>query len=1307
MNRILALIVCLCTLYQPLHALEDGQTVRISCKGMTLSIQDSNLDVNSNAVLWTETGTNSQRWLLIDTGRDSYYLTNAYTKFYLGGTTAATANSAVGQVAQATARTRGMWELVPVEGKADTYIFYLGTARRVALGAPTQNADGGQVVLLNASTADEERIQWTVEACEPLPDNLTESIRDDMMQKWCAHYYHKASTGYVIGRGGWWGDAEMFEVVLDALETTGEAQYATMFDNLYKNFCQRNNTDWSGNEYNDDISWMCIACIRAYLLTGNTEYRTRAKQNFDKMYSRAQKHANGTLLWRQSSPDGTNSCVNGPAAVCACYLAEAYGQESYYEKAASIYAGERQYLFNINSAGTFNGQVYDSYNVKEKKVSNTWSSTYNQGTCLGAAIMLWNHYGRPQYKSDADAIMKWTAANLADNHGIIKVCQTVSGDLTGFKGILMRYVRRYAADLDHPEYYQWLANNAYHAWNNRNSKGISMSAWLHKTTENFNYSDGGSFDTDGVGAFTAVSAAFNAHLGVLNRRNAYQRMEAEQFSYLQGTPVNAGTEDDGTRVAGPMMNQQYIGYRRVSFPTQAASHIRLRMKLMRPTAKLFVYADHPQKGQLLCTISGDDMETTAQWTDVIKPLNVPIAGEHDIYLVASGTSRIQLMYVNWFQFQSENPVFPDITNGGGRLTTSMQPATSTAGASTDSSDSPTASASISALTDDNVLTEFVAEAASEGDSWVQYESDWPFRLQGYSVFSGLTASDPIGWTLLGSADGQSWDELDSRRDIAFDVRGQKMQLPVTPQEEYAFYRLVLDLPEDLQSPVSLSEWQLYGQGLSSRDISAEGVTLSEGFEALCDHDANTKVQLSSPTEIVFRTEGSYLLSGYALTIEDSADEPYAWTLYGSTNGRTWTSISQQTGQQFPYSVTTAVYSLESQSAYQYFKLSFNMDEGNRLTFREIQLFGTLDFGRFYPDITQFVYIISSDESDTSPLTDDNGYSYADLSGEGASWHIDLPIPTRVLGYSIVSGNKAELDPKEVILTGIQEDATEATLSKRTLNFGTRGERVTTGVTSSKLFTGLDLNIISTAGEGTTARIAELEIYGTAIAEAGYDGLHLPAEVSSSVQSATVAESVDKLSDQNRTSRYRAAFNGPQSIIFSFSEPQFIQTYALTAAKDEPSRDPRAWTIEGSADGKEWILLDRRDAQEFSHRYATQFYHISAPGTYSFYRLTVNEVNGSNQLQIGQLQMFAFASTHLIITPAQADEELKLDLHHDLFSIVAPQAAELTIHDLQGRLVVRQALPAGNNTFSTNQLRPGLYIIRLLSGDSHIARIIRR
>ena len=74
---------------------------------------------------------------------------------------------------------------------------------------------------------------------------FSERMRDEIVDGFMKQYYRNASTGHVFGKGGWWGDAEMFETILDAFETTGDTKYKTYFDELYRNFVSRNGTDWS------------------------------------------------------------------------------------------------------------------------------------------------------------------------------------------------------------------------------------------------------------------------------------------------------------------------------------------------------------------------------------------------------------------------------------------------------------------------------------------------------------------------------------------------------------------------------------------------------------------------------------------------------------------------------------------------------------------------------------------------------------------------------------------------------------------------------------------------------------------------------------------------------------------------------------------------------------------------------------------------------------------------------------------------------------------------------------------------------
>ena len=662
-RNLISFVLLLCVSIS-MSAFEDGQVVRLSKGKRSLMAENSLLEANANAVLWTETNTHSQRWKLVDTGRGTFFLQNVYTQYYLGGISGTGNKAVVGMIAKNL--TRGAWELVPAEGSENKYHIFINKTRRYALSSDVETTDGTGVILLTASTAEPAQIEWEVEVDENAePYGFSVPMRDDMMKKFKARHYKKQSTGYSIDNGGWWGDAEMFETILDAYETTGKQEYATMFENLYVNFIARNKGTWykqgvqGYNEYNDDIAWMCIACVRAFLLTGTTKYLTTAKNNFNGMFERADCYGNDLLQWKHNSGQGTNACINGPASVCACYLAIATADTTYYEKAKKTYLANRKQLYEF-SGGKPTGKVWDSYDQGTKKY-NYWASTYNQGTSLGAAIMLYNHYKTSMYKTDAEAIIKWTTKELADSHGIIKVCQTVRGDLCGFKGILMRYIRKYAQDLNHPEYYEWLAKNAYHAWNNRNSGGITSSAWLTKSEENYKHQEGDELKTfEAFGNSTCLSAVFNAHLGVVEKHNAYEPIQAENFFYIMNADVvDKGNADDGTGEVSNMKNTNYVGYKNVDFGTDSATYITMRVNFMRAVSKLSVYADSPdpEKGTLLCTLSSEDGDAELNtWGTYTKTLDDPVTGVHNIYLVATGTSNVRLLSVNWLQFLSESVI---------------------------------------------------------------------------------------------------------------------------------------------------------------------------------------------------------------------------------------------------------------------------------------------------------------------------------------------------------------------------------------------------------------------------------------------------------------------------------------------------------------------------------------------------------------------------------------------------------------------------------------------------------------------------
>lgn len=301
-------------------------------------------------------------------------------------------------------------------------------------------------------------------------------------------------------RKGFWDQAEMMEVVLDAYEVTKSPIYLERFDKLYKHFITLHREDWMYNEFNDDITWAVLFCVRAYQFTGNKVYLQKAKDQFDKMYARAYTPSyGGGLIWNESKTS-KNACINGPAMVACCYLAQSTGDTSYYDKAIDLYKWSKINLFDPPT-----GKVNDAINLDEGTQTIKvfpWSSTYNQGTYLGAAILLYKYTKDQRYLKDAEKIATYTKDTMYK--GLVMNNEDNGEDLPGFKGILARYARIYISETKDKSFADWMLLNATTAYKNRNALGLIHTKWATKTPEGIPES--------AFGCSTAVSLLINTSL---------------------------------------------------------------------------------------------------------------------------------------------------------------------------------------------------------------------------------------------------------------------------------------------------------------------------------------------------------------------------------------------------------------------------------------------------------------------------------------------------------------------------------------------------------------------------------------------------------------------------------------------------------------------------------------------------------------------------------------------------------------------------------------------------------------------------
>ncbi|MDX9727105.1 MAG: glycoside hydrolase family 76 protein, partial [Bacteroidales bacterium] len=130
------------------------------------------------------------------------------------------------------------------------------------------------------------------------------------------------------------------------------------------------------------------------------------------------------------------------------------------------------------------GKVNDNVDLDQETGQlkiNRWSSTYNQGTYLGAAVMLYRYTKELSYLSDAQKIAQYIRDDMYKS-GVMNN-EYNGNDLPGFKGIFARYARMYTVDLNKTDLIEWLLLNARVAYNNRNSQNLIQTRWATKTAE--------------------------------------------------------------------------------------------------------------------------------------------------------------------------------------------------------------------------------------------------------------------------------------------------------------------------------------------------------------------------------------------------------------------------------------------------------------------------------------------------------------------------------------------------------------------------------------------------------------------------------------------------------------------------------------------------------------------------------------------------------------------------------------------------------------------------------------------------------
>jgi hypothetical protein len=122
-------------------------------------------------------------------------------------------------------------------------------------------------------------------------------------------------------------------------------------------------------------------------------------------------------------------------------------------------------------------------------------------------------------------------------------------------------------------------------------------------------------------------------------------------------------------------------------------------------------------------------------------------------------------------------------------------------------------------------------------------------------------------------------------------------------------------------------------------------------------------------------------------------------------------------------------------------------------------------------------------------------------------------------------------------------------------------------------------------------------------------------------SAQFAETLQNIGDKNENTAYAATTdNGKAWIQYTAGQALFLRRYTLTSGNDA-TKDPLHWQLLGSADSVHWTVLDERYHAGFDERGQTNSYTVAIDRTCRYFRLNVLAVNGSQELQIAEWQLF--------------------------------------------------------------------------------------
>ncbi|RYX84912.1 discoidin domain-containing protein [bacterium] len=249
-------------------------------------------------------------------------------------------------------------------------------------------------------------------------------------------------------------------------------------------------------------------------------------------------------------------------------------------------------------------------------------------------------------------------------------------------------------------------------------------------------------------------------------------------------------------------------------------------------------------------------------------------------------------------------------------------------------------------------------------AWVQYQVAQPYIVTKYALTSAndFAERDPKNWTLQGSNNGTTWTTINTQSNQTFTARFQRKEYTFTNTTAYTYYRL--NMTASSGTTLQAAELEIYGTlpvvditnlaGIVTGQYDYTQSGSGEGVEKVVDNSAATKyLTFHDQAWIQWQAGNSSVVTKYSITSANDAEtrDPKNWTLQGSNNGTTWTTIDTRMNEDFPSRLQRREFTIPNTTAYTYYRLNMTNNSDGILQLGEWELFGTGGGGTIIPPAT--------------------------------------------------------------------------------------------------------------------------------------------------------------------------------------------------------------------------------------------------------------------------------------------------------------------------------------------------------------------